>query len=128
MNQPTPQHPFKSKSFFNSLGYACDGIKSALLSERNLRTHAALTVLVVAAGFYFQVVAWEWAVLSLCIMVMVAVELLNTALEYLVDMLVDGQHSTHAKQVKDIAAGACLTTALGAVITGGIIFWPHLFK
>jgi diacylglycerol kinase len=126
MNQPTPQHPFKSKSFIHSLGYACNGLKSALNSERNLRTHTALTIMVLAAGVYYRVSRWEWAILLLCITLMVAVELLNTALEYLVDMLVDGRHNHNAKMVKDIAAGACLITAIGTAITGFLIFLPYL--
>jgi diacylglycerol kinase len=128
MNQPTPQHPFKSRSFIHSLGYACDGLKSALGTERNLRTHTVLTILVVAAGLYFNINRWDWAILLLCITIMVAVELLNTALEYLVDMLVDGRHSYHAKQVKDIAAGACLVTATGTGVTGILIFLPYLLQ
>lgn len=128
MNQPTPQHPFKSRSFIHSLGYACNGLKSALQSERNLRTHAALTVLVIAAGLYFRINRWDWAILLLCITLMIGVELMNTALEYLVDMLVDGKKNEHAKQVKDIAAGACLVTAAGTAITGAIIFLPYLLK
>lgn len=126
MNQPTPQHPFKSKSFIHSLGYACNGLKSALNSERNLRTHLVLTLLVIAIGIHYRVSRWEWAILLLCITIMVAVELLNTALEYLVDMLVDGQHNHNAKLVKDIAAGACLLTALGTGLTGFLILLPYL--
>jgi len=128
MNQPTPQHPFKSRSFIHSLGYACEGLWSAFNTERNLRTHAALTILVIATGLYLQINRWEWTILLLCITLMVAVELLNTALEYLVDMLVDGKHNHHAKQVKDIAAGACLITALGTGITGLLIFLPYFQK
>jgi len=128
MNQPTPQHPFKSRSFIHSLGYACEGLRSALNTERNLRTHAALTLMVIAAGLYFNINRWDWAILLLCITIMVAVELLNTALEYLVDMLVDGRHNHHAKQVKDIAAGACLITAIGTGMAGLLIFLPYLQK
>lgn len=109
----------------HSLGYACNGLKSAMNSERNLRTHAVLTLLVIAVGWHYQISRWEWAILLLCITIMVAVELLNTALEYLVDMLVEGHHNHNAKLVKDIAAGACLLTAIGTAITGFLIFFPY---
>ena len=126
MNQPTPEHPFKSKSFWHSLGFACNGLKFAFHSERNLRTHTALTLMVLSAGCYYHISRWEWALLIMCIVIMVAVELLNTALEYLVDMLVDGQYNDYARLVKDIAAGACLTTAMGTAVIGALIFWPYL--
>jgi diacylglycerol kinase len=128
MNPATPpQHPFKSKSFLHSLGYALNGIKTVLQTERNFRTHAILTVLVTAAGLFFRVSTTDWALLVLCITLMLVVEALNTAIEYMVDLWAEGYYSERAKLVKDIAAGACLMTATGTSITGFIIFLPYIF-
>lgn len=126
MHDAKPQHPFKSKSFLHSLGYALNGIKTVLQTEPNFRTHTVLTVLVTAAGLYFHVTHTEWALLILCTTLMLVVEALNTAIEYMVDIWAEGYYSERAKLVKDIAAGACLMTALGTTITGIIIFLPHI--
>lgn len=125
-NIPTPQHPFKSRSFLHSLGYALNGLKSAFRSERNFRTHTVMTIVVSVTGLYFQVKAVEWAILIFCMTLMMAVEALNTALEYLVDLWADGVFNEKAKLVKDIAAGACLITAVGVGLTGLLIFLPYL--
>lgn len=128
MNQPTPQHPFKSRRFFNSLTCALTGLTSTFQSERNFRIHLVLTGLVTVAGFYFHVSRIEWVLLALCITLMLSVEVLNTAIEYLVDIWADGAYRERARQVKDIAAGACLLTALGTAVTGLLIFLPYLLK
>lgn len=128
MNQPTPKHPFKSKSFFHSLGYALNGLKTVLQTERNFRTHTVLTITVIVVGVYYHVSLLEWGILLLCITLMLAVEALNTAIEYLVDLLAGGVYNEQAKAIKDIAAGACLVTATGTAITGLLIFLPHFLN
>lgn len=127
MNKQTkPQHPFKSRSFWHSLGYAMNGLQSTFRSERNFRTHTLMTVIVSVTGLYFQVQPIEWAILIFCMTLMMAVETLNTALEYLVDLWADGVFNEQAKLVKDIAAGACLITAVGVSLTGLMIFLPYI--
>jgi diacylglycerol kinase len=126
MNAPTPQHPFKSRSFFHSLGYALNGLRAVFRTERNFRTHTIMTVIVTVLGFYLQVRPLEWAILILCMLMMMTVEALNTAIEYLVDMIVGGAPNEKAKLVKDISAGACLTTAVGVGLAGAIIFSPYI--
>lgn len=128
MNAPTPQHPFKSRNFFHSLGFALNGLKAVFDTERNFRTHTVITVLVSVAAWYFHVSPIEWAILIFCMMLMMTVEVLNTAIEYLVDMIVGGAPNEKAKFVKDIAAGACLITAIGVAFIGSFIFLPHLFR
>lgn len=128
MNQPTPKHPFKSKSFFHSLGYALNGLKTVLQTERNFRTHTVLTVAVTGVGLYYQVSQVEWALLILCITLMLAVEALNTAIEYLVDLWAGGVYNEQAKAIKDISAGACLVTATGTALTGLLILLPHFLN
>lgn len=122
----SPQHPFKSKSFWHSLGYALSGLRLVLGSERNFRTHVLMSALVVGAGWYFQVTRMEWVALLLCMALMMAVEALNTSIEYLVDMLAGAEYNETAKRVKDISAGACLVTASGITIAGLLVFLPHL--
>jgi diacylglycerol kinase len=126
MNAPTPQHPFKSQSFVHSLGFALHGLRAVVSTERNFRTHIIMAVLVIAGGWYFQVRLVEWAVLILCMSLMMVIEALNTAIEYLVDMLAENRYNEKAKMVKDIAAGACLISAVGVAMAGFLIFWPYL--
>jgi diacylglycerol kinase (ATP) len=128
MQGPTVQHPFKSRSFVHSLRFAMNGLTAVFQTERNFRAHTVMTGLVIVAGLYFGVHPLEWALLILCIVFMMTVEILNTALEYLVDMIVGGAPSEKAKLVKDIAAGACLLAAIGVGLVGGFIFLPHLLE
>ena len=86
----------------------------------------AIILVVILIATFFQVKLIEWAILIFCMTLMVAVETLNTALEYLVDMWAANVYNEQAKLVKDIAAGACLVTAIGVALTGGLIFLPYI--
>lgn len=123
-----PEHPFKSRSFWHSLGYALNGLKATFYTERNFRTHLLLTVLISLLAAFLQVSPTEWAILILCMTVMIAMETLNTALEYLVDLWADGAFRQRAKRVKDIAAGACLVTAVGVSLSGACVLLPHILR
>lgn len=113
------------KKQLRSFGYAWKGIRSCVGKEQNLSTHLIATVGVIAAGCYFGITRTEWTVIILCIGVVIAAELFNTAIEKLVD-LVSPQRHPIAGQVKDIAAGAVLVCATAAAIIGLIIFIPYL--
>jgi undecaprenol kinase len=128
MNLPSsPQHPFKSKHFIHSFGYACRGIFAVFQTERNFKAHILVAIVVIAGGFYYRVSWLEWCLLIICITLMMVVEALNTAIEYLVDSWFDGVYDLKAKAVKDIAAGACLLTAIGTAFVGALILAHHLF-
>lgn len=108
-----------------SFGYAWKGISRCVGKEQNLGTHLLVTTGVIVAGICFGITRMEWMVIVLCIGVVIAAELFNTAIEKLVD-LVSPQWHPLAGQVKDIAAGAVLVCAVAAAIIGGIIFIPYL--
>ena len=104
--------------------YALRGVRF-MLAERNCRLLALATAAVVVTGLYFSLNALEWcAVIGATTLVWVA-EGLNTALERLTDLASPACHPL-AGQAKDIAAGAVLLAALGAVSIGVIIFAPRL--
>ena len=113
------------KSFFQSFYYAWNGLSKAVTEERNIRVQSVVAVLVIAAGFYFQVTLGEWCMLLLCIALVIGFELLNTALENLTD-LVKPEHHPIAGKVKDIGAGAVLFVSILSAIIGLIIFWKYL--
>lgn len=112
-----------AKSFSDSVKFACRGIQLIARSERNFRTHLILAGLAIAVGLLLHFSWIKWVVLTMGIAFMLVVEMLNTAIEFLVDWQADGTYSTQAAQVKDMAAGACLTTALAMVVVGVFLLW-----
>jgi len=111
----------------HSFKYAFNGIKYCVGKEQNLSFHLLATVLVVSAGFILGISRMEWMLIILCIGLVVAAELVNSAIERLVDLVSPERHPI-AGQVKDIAAGAVLVCAVAAAIVGILIFFPYLFK
>lgn len=110
-------------SFLN----AYSGLSYCLCTQRNLRIHLAITALVLVASAVLQVSLTELAVLVFCIAVVIVAEMLNTALECVVD-LVTSDHHPLAKLSKDISAGAVLVASLGAAAVGAFIFLPKILQ
>ncbi|MFK8100960.1 MAG: diacylglycerol kinase family protein [Saprospiraceae bacterium] len=108
-----------------SFKYAFQGIASMFASEPNAIIHALMTIVVIAAGFFFQVSPTEWCLLSLAIAAVFCAEAFNTALESLTN-LVSPDHHPLAGKTKDVAAGAVLCMAIGAAVVGLIIFIPKI--
>ena len=104
-----------------SFRHAVLGVQAALRSEVHLRFHAGATVLVVGLGFYLDLNHLEWALVALASAAVWSAELLNTAIEALTD-LVSPEYHPLAGKAKDIAAGAVLLAAIGAVVVGLIVF------
>ena len=106
-----------------SFGYAFEGIRTGIRKERNMKIHCTVAVLVVIAGLILGISVTEWCIcLGLFGMVM-ALELVNTAVESVVD-LVTSEYRPLAKIAKDTAAGAVLIAAIMAAIAGLIILVP----
>lgn len=108
-----------------SFRYAWKGIKVVFLSEKNMKIHLFVTFWVVVFGFIFQISAFEWIAVILCIGLVLSAEMFNTALETLVDKISPEQDPLAGK-TKDTAAGAVLITAFISVIVGLIVFLPKL--
>jgi diacylglycerol kinase len=113
------------KRFFKSFMHALAGIWMAA-RQSNMKIQLAVAAGVMAAGFYFNIAASEWQAVVLAIALVISMEILNTAIEYFVD-LVSPQHQPLAGKVKDIAAGAVLVAAIAAVVIGVMIFWKYVF-
>jgi diacylglycerol kinase (ATP) len=96
-----------------------------VVSQQNAWIHAAATLVVVLAGFRFELSIAEWCWVVLAITLVWAAEALNTALEFLTDLASPDFHPLAAK-AKDIAAGGVLLTAMGSVVIGILIFGPYL--
>lgn len=114
------------RKFLRSFKYATAGIIHCLKAERNFKIHVFMAVIVIIAGIATKLSLIEWFIIMIFICGVLALELVNTALERIVD-LVTVEHHQLAKQAKDAAAGAVLIFAIGSAIVGFIIFLPKWF-
>lgn len=112
--------------FFKSFQYALKGIAQGVLSERNMRFHTFAAVVVLVAGYLTGLSMNEWMIIIILIGGMIALELMNTAIEKAVDLITEEFHPL-AGQAKDLAAGAVLVFAICSAIIGMIIFIPKWF-
>ncbi len=109
-----------------SFKYAFEGLVAALKEEPNLKIHFVAGLIVIAAGFYFNISTFDWIILITMIGLVISVELTNTAVEAVVDYLIKEQHPG-AKIAKDISAAAVLTVAITSSIVSLLIFLPYLY-
>lgn len=93
--------------------------------QHNAWLHLTATLVVLGAGFFFQLSQGEWCWVVLALATVWTAEALNTAFEFLADAASPEFHPL-VRDAKDVAAGAVLITAAAAFIIGAIIFWPHL--
>lgn len=107
----------------NSFRYAIKGIWVLVSTQANAQIHLLAICLVVILGFYTQISRTEWCIIILTCALVMALEAVNTAIETLTD-LVSPEYHILAGKTKDVAAGAVLIAAIGAVIIGGLIFIP----
>jgi diacylglycerol kinase (ATP) len=124
---PTKTTPARAATLLLSFRYAFAGIGYLLWTQRNAKIHTALGVAAVVLGFLLRIERGEWLALVLTIVLVLAAEGVNTAVEAAVDLASPAYHPL-AKVAKDVAAGTVLLTAIGAVIVGIIIFLPHLLE
>ena len=126
-SQDNNQRKWKNRDLVSSLEFALTGIFTAIKEERNMQKHALSALLVVIDVFVFQVSAVEWLFLLLSVFLVVSFEIINSAIENVVDLASDYHFSMLAKNAKDMAAGAVLVISGFAVITGLIIFVPKIW-
>ena len=108
------------KSFKNAI----NGLLKLINTEPNAKIHAAATISVFVFGIYYELNTTEWAFITFSIIMVWSAESLNTAIERLSDV-VSPDLNPGIKEVKDIASGAVLIVAIGAVIIGILVFGPY---
>jgi diacylglycerol kinase (ATP) len=123
----TTAHQFVLWARLRSFAYAARGIRAVVLSQHNAWLHAAATCMVLAAGLALGVGRFEWLALVFAIVTVWTAEALNTAFEALCDVASPEFHPLVAR-AKDIAAGAVLICAAGAVVTAALVFAPHVAR
>ncbi len=117
----------KHRTLINSFHYALQGIYYALKEDQNLRIHVIVAFCVVVASLYFKVNPFEMGILGVMILLVIATEMINTAIENMVD-LITKEYREEAKIAKDVASGMVLITSLGAAIVGLLIFIPYIHR
>ena len=117
----------KEKPLLKTLSYGFNGILYTLKHERNMVIHFLVMILVIIAGIVFKITFVEWGVCFVLFALVLSLELMNTALENVVDLVTE-EKKAKAKVAKDAAAGAVLVAAIFAVIIGISIFLPRLLN
>lgn len=110
------------KSFLTGFTFAFKGICIALREERNFRFHCCAAVYVLLFSLFYDFTQTQYLFLLLIIAGVLTTELLNSAIEKMVDGLMPG-HNVCAGAVKDLAAGAVLVFCIGAAVCGVFLFW-----
>ena len=117
----------KKVKLYKSFKYAFEGIFTTVFHERNMQIHCLVAVLVVMFGIILKISPIEWYLCLLLFAIVLSLELVNTAIEAVVDLVTEEKQPL-AKKAKDAAAGAVLVSAIIAAIIGGIIFFPKLWN
>lgn len=119
--------PFSLKERGKSFVYAYKGLCRFLSSEHNARLHLLATVIVIILGLIFDIEKMEWLALILVMGLVWITELLNTAIEKIVDEVALERNPKWAF-IKDVAAGAVLVAGMLAVLAGLLVFWNPACK
>ena len=116
---------FTLKSRIGSFRYAFNGIGSLLKNEHNSRIHLVSAIIVVAAAILLKVSLAEWSLLLIVMGFVFVMEIINSAIENLSD-LIDPEYNESIRRVKDYSAAAVLISAIIAAAVGCIIFLPKI--
>lgn len=115
----------KKDPLYKSFGYAFQGIFNTIRTERNIKIHCAAAILVTIFGIWLQISKTEWMICFILFGLILALELVDTAVEATVDLFTE-ERKPLAKKAKDAAAGAVLIVAIFAAVIGILIFIPKL--
>jgi diacylglycerol kinase (ATP) len=117
-----------ASNLFVSFKYAWAGISYSFQTQRNFRIHVSVCAMAIALSVFLHLQAVEIAVIGITSGLVLALELLNTAIESVVDLTVKQTYHELAKIAKDCASGAVLVSALVAILVASILLLPPLVK
>ena len=117
----------KAKKILDSFNYAFEGIIYTLRTQRNMRIHFTIAILVLFISIFFNLTKMETLVLFITITLVIVAEMINTSIEATIDLITDKYHEL-AKIAKNVAAGAVLVSAVNSIIVAYIIFFDKLDK
>ena len=113
------------KRFLNSIKYSVDGLVNPYQNEQSLWLHAMCTIIIVILGFALQISFIQWAIIVIALVIVLAVELLNTAIEATVDLVTKEIHPL-AKVAKDCGSAAAFVSSIMVFIICCFIFIPKI--
>ena len=115
----------KKESIFKSFEYAGAGVGDALKNEPNMRVHIFLGLAAIVLAFVLKFNPVEWAILFLTTTFVIAMELINTVLEAIVD-IVSPERQEKARIAKDVSAAFVLLSAIAAAAVGIVLYLPKI--
>lgn len=115
----------KIKRLYKSFRYAFKGLAKTFREEQNLQIQMFVGLVMIFLAAYFQIDRLEWALLIFIIGLVLLMEIANSAVERITDVL-KPRLDTYVKEIKDIAAAAVMLSTFIAIIVGIIIFWPYI--
>ena len=115
------------QSLLKSFANAWNGFAVCFKEERNIKIHCFAAVMVLIFGNILHISVTEWLICFLLFGLIMGMELMNTAVESVVDLVTD-EWEPLAKRAKDCAAGAVLIASIWAAVAGGTIFFPKLYR
>ena len=113
--------------FFKSVKYSIDGLYYAYRYEQSLWLHGLVTILVIIMGFIFKISFSEWAIIFIALGAILALELINTAIEAAVDLTTTKIHPL-AKIAKDCGSAASFVMSIVSIVISMFVFGPYLMK
>lgn len=113
------------KNRFIAFKYAFSGLAAAFKNEVHLKLYLFIALIVIGLAFYFGVSKTEWLELFACITLVITLEMFNSAIEKLCDLVMPDKHPK-IKYIKDVMAGAVLLACVFAAIVGVMVFMPYL--
>ncbi len=117
----------KIKRLIKSFSYAFKGLFKVFHEEQNLQIQSAIAIIIIIISFYFKVTNIEWCFIILSIVLVILMEIINSAVERIADVLKPRIH-TYVKEMKDIMAAAVMLASITAIIIGLIIFIPYIIN
>jgi diacylglycerol kinase (ATP) len=113
------------RQWLKSANFAIEGVLHASKTQKHLRYHFASAAVVLFLSYLLGVSRLEFLIIALAVIIVLSAEMINTAVEAVVDLL-SPEFSEKARIAKDIAAGAVLTTAFGAAVLGYVVLFPYI--
>ena len=121
------EHPRMRQNFFSSTVHAWHGVVHVIRHERNARIHLAFAVMGIVLGLLLHISNEGLAAVFFAVLIVFLSEVFNTAIERTLD-LVEPRQNSQVKLIKDMAAGAVLLAAVGAVFIGIAVFLPAIMR
>ena len=115
----------KIKRLFKSFKYALKGLIKVFKEEQNFRIQSFAGIIVILFGIYFNINSIEWSLLVIVIILVLLMEIANSGVERITDVL-QPRINSYVKEIKDIMAAAVMLSSVGAIIVGIIIFLPYI--